>query len=71
MMELINTAQNFQTALKELNNKLEGLGNAINKTELTQGFGEEAGRKKLKEDARNNNEGNGDLARKRKKVHWS
>lgn len=65
-MELIKGAQDFQTALRELNNKQEDLGNAIDKTELTQGLGKGADvRKRPREDARNNEAPEG------KRVRWS
>jgi hypothetical protein len=69
LIELTNGVKNVQIALRELNNKLEELGNAIDKTELTQGFGKGAGQKRLREDACNNNQGQGDPARKKKRVH--
>jgi hypothetical protein len=71
LIELTNRVKDVQIAFRELINKLEELGNAIDKTELTRGFGKGAGRKRLREDACNNNQGKGDPARKRKKVHWS
>jgi hypothetical protein len=71
-MELIGGAQNLQTALRELNNKLEDLGNAIDKIELTRGLGKGADvRKRPREDARNNNHGRGNEAPVEKKVRWS
>lgn len=71
-MELINGAQDLQTALGELNNKLEGLGDAIDKTELTRGLEKGADvRKRPRVDARNNSHGRVNEALEEKKVRWS